>query len=193
MRRVIVGEYVSLDGVIEGPNIGDPYEHAGWADAYNSEEAQKVVSDSMSKGDALLLGRVSYESYAAAFSSQTGGFADLMNGLRKYVVSTTLKKTEWNNSTLIKGGDRIAEEIAKLKQQPGKDIGVSGSATLVQTLMHHDLIDEYVLLVCPLVLGSGKRLFSDVGKTSLKLIEAKPLSLGVVVLTYQPDNKDGFK
>jgi dihydrofolate reductase len=191
MRKVIVGEYVSLDGVIEGPNPGDPYEHAGWADPYNSEEAQKVVSDNMSKGDALLLGRVSYQSYAAAFSSQTGGFADVMNGFHKYVVSATLKKAEWNNSTLIKGN--IAEEIAKLKQQHGKDIGVSGSGMLVQALMQHDLIDEYVLLVCPLVLGSGKRLFSDVRKTNLKLIEAKPLSLGVVVLTYQPDNKEGFK
>src|SRR4030095_7740815 len=98
------------------------YEHAGWSDPYNSEEAQKVVSDIMSKGDALLLGRVSYQSYAAAFSSQTGGFADVMNGLHKYVVSTTLKKAKWNNSTLINGN--IAEEIAKLKQQPGKDIGV---------------------------------------------------------------------
>jgi len=191
MRKVIVGEYVSLDGVMEGPNPGDPYEHAGWADPYNSEEAKKIVSDSMSKGDALLLGRVSYQSYAAAFSSQTGGFADVINGFHKYVVSTTLKKAEWNNSTLINGN--IAEEIAKLKQQPGKGIGVSGSGTLVQTLMQHDLIDEYVLLVCPLVLGSGKRLFSDVSKTNLKLIEAKPLSSGVVVLTYQPDKRDGFK
>jgi dihydrofolate reductase len=191
MRKVIVGEYVSLDGVIEGPNPGDPYEHAGWANPYNIEEAQKVVSDSMSKGDALLLGRVSYQSYALAFSSQVGGFADLMNGFHKYVVSTTLKKAEWNNSTLIKGN--IAEEIAKLKQQPGKDIGVSGSGTLVQTLMQHDLIDEYVLLVCPVVLGSGKRLFSDASKTNLKLIEARPLSSGVVVLTYQPDKKEGFK
>jgi len=134
---------------------------------------------------------VSYQSYAAAFSSQTGGFADVINGFHKYVVSTTLKKAEWNNSTLINGN--IAEEIAKLKQQPGKGIGVSGSGTLVQTLMQHDLIDEYVLLVCPLVLGSGKRLFSDVSKTNLKLIEAKPLSSGVVVLTYQPDKRDGFK
>lgn len=191
MRKVIVGEYMSLDGVIEGPNPGDPYEHAGWANPYNSEEAQKVISDITSKSDALLLGRVSYQSYAAAFSSQTGGFADVMNGSRKYVVSTTLKKAEWNNSTLIKGN--IVEEIAKLKQQPGKDIGVSGSATLVQTLMQHDLIDEYVLLVCPLVLGSGKRLFRDVSKMNLKLIEAKPLGSGVVALTYQPDKKEGFK
>jgi len=192
MRKVIVGEYVSLDGVMEGPNPGDPYEHAGWASPYNSEEAQQVVSDSMSKSDALLLGRVSYQSYAAAFSSQVGGFADVMNGFHKYVVSTTLKKAEWNNSTLIKGN--IVEEIAKLKQQPGmKDIGVSGSATLVQTLMQHALIDEYVLLVCPLVLGSGKRLFSDMSKTTLKLIEAKSLSSGIVVLTYQPDKKEEFK
>jgi dihydrofolate reductase len=190
MRKVIVVEYMSLDGVIEGPNPGDPYEHAGWANPYNSEEAQKVISDIMSKGDALLLGRVSYQSYAAAFSSQTGGFADVMNDFHKYVVSTTLKKAEWNNSTLIKGN--IVEEIAKLKQQPGKDIGVSGSATLVQTLMQHDLIDEYVLLVCPVVLGSEKRLFSNVGKTNLKLIEAKPLSSGVIVLTYQPDRKNNY-
>lgn len=187
MRKIVVAEYVSLDGVMEGPGPGDVFEHAGWTMPYYNEEVQKVVSDGMSRSDALLLGRVTYQGFEAAFSSQTGGIADVMNSFTKYVVSTTLKKAEWNNSRLIKGN--IAEEIMKLKQQPGKDIAVSGSGTLVQTLMQYDLIDEYLLLVYPVVLGSGKRLFRDGNKTTLKLIEAKALSSGIVVLTYQPERK----
>ena len=171
---------MTLDGVVESPQ--------DWSFPYWSDETAKFKWDELLATDAHLLGRVTYEGFATAWPNRTDaqGFADRMNSLPKYVVSTTLDKAEWNNSTLIKGN--IAEEIAKLKQQPGKDIGVSGSGMLVQTLMQHDLIDEYVLLVCPLVLGSGKRLFRNVSKTNLKLIETKRLSSGVVVLTYQPDN-----
>lgn len=186
MRKIIVGMYVTLDGVMEGPGPDEGFEHAGWTMPYFDEEIGQVLGESMSRCDSLLLGRVTYQTFAAAFSSQTEGIAHIMNSLPKYVVSTTLKTAEWNNSKLIKGN--VAEEIAKLKQQPGKDILVNGSGTLVQTLIHHDLIDEYALLVYPVVLGTGKRLFRDGSKT-LKLIQTKPLRSGVVNLSYQPERK----
>ena len=179
MRKIIVNEFLSLDGVMEAPEK--------WTFQYWNDEIQKVISDGFARCDALLLGRVTYQAFADAFSSQTGPDADIMNAQRKYVVSTTLKKADWNNSKLIKGN--IAEEIAKLKQEPGKDIAISGAGTLAQSLLKLGLIDEYSLLVYPVVLGSGKRLFADDSSTTLKLVEAKPLSSGVVHLTYQPEKK----
>src|SRR5258708_36727793 len=188
MRRIVVGMFVSLDGVMEAPGPDSNFKYAGWTMPYFNDEIGKFISDSMAGSDALLLGRVTYEGFAASFSSQTGGVADVMNNQTKYVVSTTLKKVEWNNSRLIKGN--IPEEIAKLKQQPGKDISVSGSGTLVQTLIQHDLIDEYSLLVYPVVLGTGKRLFREgIAMTTLKLVDAKPTSSGVMLLRYQPERK----
>lgn len=175
MRNIVVAEFVSLDGVMESPEQ--------WTFQYYSDEVQQVISDSMGKSDAMLLGRVTYQGFEASFSSQSGGLADFMNNQAKYVVSTTLKKAQWNNSKLI--SKNIVEEITRLKQQPGKDISVTGSGTLVQTLLQHDLIDEYSLLVYPVVLGSGKRLFRDLNRTNLKLASAKPLNTGVVALTYQ--------
>ena len=151
MRKVVVSEYVTLDGVMEEPGT--------WSFQFWNDEAAKFKFDELFASDALLLGRVTYQGFAKAWPSMTDeqGFADRMNSLPKFVVSTTLKEVEWNNARLMKGN--IAEEVSKLKQQPGQDILIAGSADLVHTLMQHDLIDEYRLLVHPIVVGSGKRLF----------------------------------
>jgi dihydrofolate reductase len=190
MRKIIVSEFVSLDGVMEGPGPVDEFKLAGWTMPYWSEEIGKYKFDELFASDALLLGRVTYQGFAAAWPSRTDeqGFADRMNSLPKFVVSTTLKKVGWNNSRLIK--ENVAEEVSKLKQQPGHDILIAGSSALVHTLMPHDLIDEYRLLVYPVVLGSGKRLFRDGSNTTLKLVETKTFSSGVVLLCYQPDRKE---
>jgi dihydrofolate reductase len=181
---------VSLDGVMEGPGPIDEFKLAGWTMPYGNEKIGKFKLDELFASDALLLGRVTYQGFAAAWPSRTdeAGFADRMNSLPKFVVSTTLEKVEWNNSRLIKGN--VAEEVSRLKQQPGQDILVAGSATLVQTLMQHDLVDEYRLLVYPVVLGSGKRLFRDGSNATLKLVGTKTFSSGVVLLRYQPDRKE---
>jgi dihydrofolate reductase len=185
MRKVIVSEYVSLDGVMEDPGGAEQFEHGGWTIPYWNDEIAKFQFDGLFASDALLLGRATYQEFAKAWPSQTdeAGFADRMNSLPKYVVSTTLEAMEWNNSRLIKGN--IAEEVAKLKQQPGQDILIYGSGELVRTLMHHDLIDEYRLLVYPVVLGSGKRLFQDASKTTLSRVDTQTFSSGVVLLTYR--------
>jgi dihydrofolate reductase len=190
MRKIIVSEFVSLDGVMEGPGPVDEFKLAGWTMPYWNEEIGKSKFDELFASDTLLLGRVTYQGFAAAWPSRTdeAGFADRMNSLPKFVVSTTLQKVEWNNSRLIK--ENVAEEISKLKQQPGHDILIAGSGALVHTLMQHDLIDEYRLLVYPVVLGSGKRLFKDGSNTTLRLVETKTLSSGVVLLCYQPDRKE---
>jgi len=184
MRKVVVTMFVSLDGVMEEP---------AWTMPYWNDEIAKFKLDELMATDTHLLGRVTYQGFAAAWPSRTDeqGFADRMNSLPKYVVSTTLEKVEWNNSRLIKAN--VAEEVSKLKQQPGQDILVAGSATLVQTLMHHDLIDEYRLLTYPVVLGSGKRLFRDGSKAALKLVETRAFSSGVVLLRYQPAGKEEKK
>ncbi len=185
MRRVIVSEFVALDGVMEDP---------GWTFQFSGEEQDKVKFDELSASDALLLGRVTYEGFAAAWpqmEEQTGEYGAWMNGYPKYVVSTTLEEPlEWNNSTLIK--ENVAEEVSRLKQQPGKDILIFGSGDLVNTLMRHDLIDEYRLMVFPVVVGSGKRLFRDGSDTkALRLVETKTFGSGVVVLSYQPARNQG--
>ena len=190
MRKVIVSEYVSLDGVMEDPGGGEGTEHGGWSFPFWSEEAAKFKFDELFACDALLLGRVTYQGFAKAWPSMTDeqGFADRMNSLPKYVVSTTLEVSlAWNNSRLIKGN--IAEEVARLKQESGQDVLVFGSGTLTQTLLQYNLIDQYNLLVYPVVLGSGKRLFGDGSNVALKLVDTKPFSSGVVALTYQPDKK----
>lgn len=180
MRKVIVSQFMSLDGVIESPDK--------WQFPYWNDETGQFKQDELFAVDGLLLGRVTYEGFAAAWPSMTdeAGYADRMNSLPKYVVSTTLDKAEWNNSTLIKAN--VAEEISKLKQQPGQDILVFGSGTLVQTLIQHDLVDQYNLLVYPIVLGSGQRLFNTADKqVKLKLTEIKNFS-GVVALFYQSES-----
>jgi dihydrofolate reductase len=189
MRKVFVTEFVSLDGVMEDPGGAEKFVHGGWTMSYWSDEIGKFKLDELFASDALLLGRVTFQGFAAAWPSRTdeAGFAQRMNSLPKYVVSTTLDKVEWNNSHLIKGN--IAREVSELKQQPGQDIMVAGSVTLVHSLMQHDLIDEYRLLVYPVVLGSGKRLFRDLNKATLRSIETRRLSSGVVLLRYQPNGK----
>lgn len=179
MRKIVVSEFVSLDGVMENPTWSAPY----WGD----DIAQFKSAENMAC-DALLLGRVTYEGFAVAWPSRPdddGAFR--MNSLPKHVVSTTLDKVEWNNSRLIKAN--IVEEITALKQQPGKDILVYGSATLVNTLLQHGLVDRYQLLVYPVVLGSGKRLFQDGSNATLKLVEARSFNSGVVLQSYQPAEK----
>ena len=184
MRRVVVSEFVSLDGVMEDP---------GWTFRFESEERDRFKFDELAASGALLLGRVTYEGFAQAWpqmEEQTGEYGAWMNGYPKYVVSTTLREPlEWNNSTLI-GGGNIAEEVSALKQQPGEDILVFGSGDLVNALMHHDLIDEYRLMDFPVVVGSGKRLFGDgIGTTVLELVDTKTFGSGVVVLSYRPAGK----
>jgi dihydrofolate reductase len=180
MRKVIVSKFLTLDGVMEAPDK--------WQFPYWNDEINKFKFEELLASDAQLLGRVIYQGFADTWPSMTGEYADRLNSLPKYVVSTTLKKVEWNNSRLINGN--VVEEIGKLKQQPGQDILVHGSRTLVQTLMKAGLIDEYQLIVHPLVLGKGKRLFNDgMETTKLKLIEAKAFSSGVVLLRYQPHNE----
>jgi len=180
VRKIIVSEYVTLDGVMENPG-------GGWSFQFWSEEAAQYKFDELFASDALLLGRVTYEGFAKAWPAMTDeqGFADRMNSLPKYVVSTTLSEATWNNSRLIK--EHVVEEIAALKQQSGQDILVAGSADLVHTLMQHDLVDEYKLMVHPVLVGEGKRLFKDgIDKLVLKLVGTKAFSSGIVILTYQP-------
>lgn len=178
MRNIVVTEFLSLDGVMESPY---------WTAPYWNDETAKFKGDETENSDALLLGRITYEGFAAAWPNSQDEGAPYFNSVRKYVVSTTLDKVEWNNSILI-NGDIIAE-IRKLKQQDGKDIIVHGSATLAQTLIEHDLVDRYRLLVYPVVLGTGKRLFREGSSTTLKLLESQAFSTGVTALVYGPDRK----
>ena len=185
MRRVIVSEFVSLDGVMEAPET--------WTLQFGSEEQQRYKFDELAAADALLLGRTTYEGfgmmdqYEGPRRAELGEYADMMNGYPKHVASTTLQgPLEWNNSTLI--GANVAEGVSNLKRQDGKDILVFGSGELVNTLMGHDLVDEYRLMIFPVVLGSGKRLFGDGSATTkaLRLADTKTFASGVVVLTYEP-------
>ena len=176
---------MTLDGVMEDPGGAEKTKHGGWSHQFFNEEYMKYKHDELFASDALLLGRVTYQTFAAAWPSRTDaeGFAERMNSLPKFVVSTTLKNVEWNNSTLLRGN--IPEEILKLKRQPGQDVLVAGSCTLVQTLMQHDLIDEFRLMVHPIVLGEGKRLFGEGTKQrALRLIETKIFKTGTVVLSF---------
>jgi dihydrofolate reductase len=184
MRKVVASEFVSLDGVVESPEK--------WHFPYFDDEMGGAIGAAMAQADAMLLGRVTYEEWAAFWSSQSpeeNPVAGYMNGVRKHVVSTTLEEPlEWNNSTLI--GRNVAEEIARLKRQPGKDISISGSGTLVQSLLRDDLLDELRLMVHPVVVGSGKRLFEE-GRyqKALELVGSKVFGTGVVYLTYRPAGK----
>ena len=185
MRRVIASEFVSLNGVMEAPEQ--------WHFPYFNDEMGEAIGAAMAQADAMLLGRVTYEEWAAFWPSQGSdnqeGFAGYMNNTQKFVVSTTLDTVEWQNSTLIKGN--VAEELAKLKRQPGKVISISGSGTLVRSLLQDGLLDELRLMVHPIVVGSGKRLFEDGGdQKALKLVDSKTFSTGVVYLTYQPAGKE---
>jgi dihydrofolate reductase len=179
--KLVVTQFMTLDGVVESPQ--------DWSFPYWSDETAKLKWEELLATDAHLLGRVTYEGFAAAWPERTDeqGFADRMNSLPKYVVSTTLKKAEWNNSHVI--SKNVVDEISKLKEQPGGDLLVAGSVTLLRTLMEHDFVDEYRLLTYPIVLGEGLRLFSDGITASLKLTESKPMGSGVVLLRYEPERK----
>lgn len=178
MRNIVVTEFLSLDGVMENP---------AWTFRYWNDDIAKFKGDETEGSDALLLGRVTYQGFAAAWPESKDEGAAYFNSVRKYVVSTTLDKVDWNNSTLIK--DHIVEEITKLKQQDGQDLIVHGSATLVQMLMQHDLVDRYRLLVYPVVLGQGKRLFKEGSTATLKLVTSQSFSSGVAALVYEPERK----
>jgi dihydrofolate reductase len=173
----VAGLYISLDGVVEAPEK--------WTGPYFDQELGQTVGGLIAAGDTLLLGRVTYEGFAAAFSGQTGGMADQMNAFPKVVVSTTLRTADWQNSTVLSGD--VAAALTALKQQRGKNINMSGSATLVRWLLRAGLLDELHLLVLPLGVGSGKRLFAEGGdQLALSLVEARPFASGVVALTYAP-------
>ena len=181
---------MTLDGVVEAPGSADTTlpEKRGWSEPYMSQEIGMSIFDLIQKSDAFLLGRKTYQDFAAFWPSMPAEdpFAKVMNSMPKYVVSTTLNKAEWNNSTLI----RDMDEISRLKQQPGKDINITGSPTLVRSLLDHGLLDEIQFMVCPVVLGTGKRLFKDqIDTKTLKLVGTKPFETGMVVLSYQPDRK----
>jgi dihydrofolate reductase len=186
MGRIVITEFVSLDGVMEAPGGGEDYEHAGWTFEINrGAEGEKFKLDETFASEALLLGRVTYEGFAAAWPSVENEFADKFNSMPKYVVSSTLQTAEWNNSTVLSGD--VVEEVSKLKQEHDGDIVVHGSARLVQTLIEHDLVDELRLMVFPVVLGSGKRLFGDTSdKKRLRLTDSKTVGDGVAILIYEP-------
>src|SRR3989440_2348269 len=186
MRKIIVSEFVTLDGVMEDPGGAEGFKYGGWTFQFGSAEQQHFKVEELFQADALLVGRRTYQGFAAAWPTMpgTGAYGERMNSLPKYVVSTTLSDMTWN-ATLITGD--LAEELPRLKQEAGQDILVFGSGQLVHTLHERDLIDEYRLMVFPVVLGSGKRLFPDGReKKTLQLVESKPFPSGVVLLTYQP-------
>jgi dihydrofolate reductase len=186
--RIVVTEFVSLDGVMEDPAGGESLGRGAWSfETSRGDEGEKFKLDETMSSEALLLGRVTYEGFAKAWPSVTdeAGFADKFNSMPKYVISSTLENPEWNNSTVL-GGD-VREEVAKLKQELDGDIVVHGSAQLVHALIEHDLVDELRLMVYPVVLGSGKRLFSETSdRKPLRLVESKTVGDGVAILIYAP-------
>ena len=185
MGKIVVTEFMSMDGIVEDPGGAEDYEHSGWSFRIDrGDEGNQFKLDETMATDALLLGRITYQGFADAWPSRTGEFADKFNSMPKFVVSTTLDEPEWNNTTVITGD--VANKVASLKDQFANDIVVHGSPTLVNTLKEHDLVDEYRLMVFPVVLGKGKRLFTDGGDlVNLTLTDAKQVgSQGVIVLTY---------
>ena len=186
MGRIVVTEFLSLDGVMEAPGGGEDFKHGGWSfDVNRGEEGDRFKLDETLAADALLLGRRTYEGFAAAWPSREGEFADKFNTMPKYVVSSTLDDPQWNNSTVLRGD--VAEEVARLKREQDGEIVVHGSARLVQALLEHDLVDELRLMVFPIVLGDGKRLFGETSdKKLLRLVDSKVVGDGVAILVYEP-------
>jgi dihydrofolate reductase len=184
--RIVVTEFVSLDGVMEDPGGAEDFKYGGWTfEISRGEEGDQFKLDETLASDALLLGRVTYEGFAAAWPSRDGEFADKFNGMPKYVVSSTLENPEWTNTTVIRGD--LADEVAKLREQVDGDIVVHGSASLVEALLEHDLVDELRLMVFPVVLGAGKRLFGDTSdKKRLRLVDSKVVGDGVAILIHEP-------
>jgi dihydrofolate reductase len=185
MRKVVSGLFISLDGVVESPQL--------WQFDNFDDDMAALMGEMLAAQDAVLLGRVTYEEWASYWPTSTDEpFASYINNTPKYVVSTTLDRVDWQNSTLIRGD--LADEITNLKQQPGQAIGVAGSPTLVRSLLAGDLLDELLLMVHPVIAGSGKRLFADGGDLKrLKLVNSTTTRTGVVILTYRPIGKDGLE
>jgi dihydrofolate reductase len=186
MGRIVVTEFISLDGVIEAPGGGEDYKYGGWTfEIDRGDEGNQFKLDETMSSAALLLGRRTYEGFAAAWPERDGEFADKFNTMPKYVVSSTLRDPEWTNSTVLSGD--VVDVITKLKKEQDGDIVVHGSAQLVQSLIENDLVDELRLMVFPVVLGGGKRLFEDgVDRKDLELVGSKAFATGVLYLTYRP-------
>jgi dihydrofolate reductase len=184
MGRIVITEFVSLDGVMEDPGGAEGFEHGGWTfEIAQGDEGQQFKLQETLDSEAVLLGRVTYEGFAAAWPSMDGEFADKFNSMPKYVISSTLKDPEWTNSRVL-GGD-LVEEVTKLKDEIGGNIVVHGSARVAQGLLEHDLVDEVRLMVFPVVLGSGKRLFESGSKKRLRLSGSQTVGDGVLILTYE--------
>jgi len=175
MRKIIESTLVSVDGVIGDPHL--------WATDYFDSEAEKHALELLLESDAMLMGRRTYEFFATAFPHRTGAYGDRVNAIRKYVFSSTLRNADWSNSSIVKGD--VAAEAAKLKQQDGMDLVIYGHGLLGETLLKHHLLDELNLWIHPVVVGRGKLLFREGGKTNLKLVRQKSLGTGIVVVTYQ--------
>jgi dihydrofolate reductase len=181
--RIVVTEFVSLDGVMEDPGGSESFKHSGWTFEIDRGEGTTFKLEETMATDALLLGRVTYEGFAEAWPSRDGEFADKFNSMPKYVVSSTLERPEWNNSTVLEGD--LAAGVAKLKEQYDGEVVVHGSARLVQALLADDLVDELRLMVFPVVLGGGKRLFGETAdKKRLQLVGTRTVGDGVLILTY---------
>jgi dihydrofolate reductase len=185
MRQLIVSEFLTLDGVMEAPGGEEGHPHSGWVFDFSGPEQERYKLDEVLEAEALLLGRVTYEGFSAAWPQRRGEFADKMNAMPKYVASRTLQDVEWSNSTLLQGD--AGEAVAELRGQEGGPILVAGSRTLVHTLMEHGLVDEYRLMIFPVLVGGGRRLFPETSaKQSLALAGTQTFPSGVVVLSYRP-------
>src|SRR5919198_2504293 len=184
MGTIVVTEFISIDGVVEDPGGAEDFKHSGWSFEFDrGEEGNQFKLDETRNSAALLLGRKTYEGFAEAWPSREGEFADLFNSMPKYVVSSTLKDPEWTNTTVLDGD--LVQEAQRVRDETDGDVVVHGSAQLAQALLEHDLVDELRLMVFPVVLGAGKRLFGDPGeKKTLRLVDSKIVGDGVVILTY---------
>src|SRR3954452_19937171 len=187
MGKIVISENVSLDGVVEDPTGEEGFRHGGWFSQFGEKDREawaKVEFDEALDAEAMLLGRRSYEYFAVRWQPRSGGWADKLNSLPKYVVSSTLEDPDWNNSTVLTGD--VVNEIAKLKRQLNRDIVVAGSIRLARTLMEHDLVDELRLMIYPIMLGAGERLFGETSdKQPLRLVDARTVGGAVAFLTYE--------
>ena len=185
MGRIVVTEFISLDGVVEDPGGSEDFKYGGWSFEFDrGPEGDGFKLEETRASEAMLLGRVTYQGFADSWPSREGEFADKFNSMPKYVVSSTLTAPEWTNSTVVRGDD-LVEQVSRLRQEIGGDIVVHGSVQLAQALIEHDLVDELRLMVFPVVLGTGKRLFGDPGeKKTLRLVDSKVVGDGVAIMTY---------
>ena len=186
MAKIVVSQFITVDGIVEDPGGSESHARGGWAFQFDrGDVGNQFKLDEVMASDALLLGRTTYEGFAEAWPSRSGDFADKFNGMRKYVVSSTLENPEWNNSTVVKP-DELASTVAELREREGGDILVNGSVRLVRELLERDLVDELRLMVFPVVLGSGKRLFGETSdKKPLRLTDSKIVGDGVAILVYE--------